>query len=161
LDGRRAGCHRPRQPMIVLKNAKFWTLPRYVGRPLILLFAFDLAVAVAYVFGGWKWLALPDIPLSIFGGIIGVITGFRNASAYARWWEARTIWGAVVNNSRSFAREVLTMLAAKDAHDPAAREIDEIKRKLVMLQIAFVHALRNHLRGIPPWEELSGLIADE
>jgi len=147
--------------MIVLKSAKFWVLPRYIGRPLLLLLAFDIAVAITYVFVGWRWLALPDIPLSIFGGVIGVIAGFRNASAYARWWEARTIWGSVVNSSRSLAREVLSMVAASDPDDPTACEIDELKRKLVMLQIAYVHALRNHLRGIPPWQELSNLIPED
>src|SRR5215831_5866042 len=146
--------------MLVIQRAKLVTLFSYIGRPLVLLFALDSAIAVAYVFAGWTWLALPDVPLSIFGGVIGLIAGFRNTSAYARWWEARTIWGAVVNNSRSFAREVLTMLATSDAHDPAARDIDEIKRNLITLQIGFVHALRNHLRGIPPWNELSGLIAE-
>ena len=92
--------------MIVVKRAKPSGLIRYVGRPLVVLFAFDLAIAAAYVFAGWKWLALPDVPLSIFGGVLGVIVGFRNSSAYARLWEARTIWGGIVNHSRSFAREV-------------------------------------------------------
>ncbi|HTS64263.1 MAG TPA: bestrophin family ion channel [Candidatus Acidoferrales bacterium] len=144
-----------------MKSTRFWTLPRYIGRPLAVLFAFDVVVAAVYVFGGWTWLALPDIPLSIFGGVIGVIAGFRNASAYARWWEARTIWGGIVNSSRSFAREVLSMIGASEFGQPAAREIDEIRRKLVMLQIAYVHALRNHLRGIPPWDDLAGLLAGQ
>jgi len=146
--------------MIVVKSARLGTLFRYIGRPLALLFALDVAVVIAYVFGGWKWLALPDVPLSIFGGVIGVLAGFRNASAYARWWEGRIIWGAVVNSSRSFAREALTMIAPQANHG-AQRELGETKRKLVLLQIAYVHALRNHLRGTPPWPELSGLIPEE
>jgi len=146
--------------MIVVKSAKLGTLFRYIGRPLALLFALDVAVVVAYVFGGWKWLALPDVPLSIFGGVIGVLAGFRNASAYARWWEGRIIWGAVVNSSRSFAREALTMIAPQANHN-AQRELGETKRKLILLQIAYVHALRNHLRGTPPWSELTGLIPEE
>jgi putative membrane protein len=147
--------------MIVLKQAKLWNLTRYIGRPLIALFTFDVVVAFAYVFGGWTWLALPSVPLSIFGGVIGVIGGFRNASAYARWWEARIIWGTVTNSSRSFAREVLSMVAALDADYRTAREIDGMRRTLVMHQIAYVHALRNHLRGTPPWQELSSLISEE
>jgi putative membrane protein len=141
--------------MIVVKRASLWTLLGYVGRPLAFLFALDVAVAVAYVFGGWEWLSLPDIPISVFGGVIGVIAGFRNASAYARWWEARTIWGGIVNHSRSFAREVLTMV---DSTEPAA---EEVRRRLVLLQIAYVHALRNHLRGAPPCHALEGLISEE
>ena len=71
--------------MIVSSRAKLGILVHYIGRRLVFLFAFDVVVAVAYVFGGWTWLALPDIPLSIFGGVIGVVAGFRNTSAYARW----------------------------------------------------------------------------
>src|SRR5215510_2487674 len=97
--------------MIVIKSATLGMLSRYLGRRLVFLFVVDVAIAGAYVFGGWTWLALPDIPLSIFGGVIGVVAGFRNTSAYARWWEARTICGALVNNSRSFARQVVTMIA--------------------------------------------------
>ena len=138
--------------MIVIKTARLGKMLRYVGRPLALLFALDVAIAVAYVFGGWKWLALPDVPLSIFGGVIGVLAGFRNASAYARWWEARTIWGGIVNNSRNFAREALTMADAGAG---------EIRRRLVLLQIAYVHTLRNQLRGIAPWPELAGLVPQE
>jgi len=147
--------------MIAFKNSKLGMLVGYVGRPLAVSLAFDIAVASAYVFAGWKWVAQPNIPLSIFGGVIGVLAGFRNSSAYARWWEARTIWGGVVNNSRSFAREVLSMIAPRDADEATQRELNQVKRRLVLLQIAYVHALRNHLRGLPPWPELTGLIPEQ
>jgi len=146
--------------MIVIKRAKLGMLSSYVGWPLATLFVLDVAIAAAYIFGGCKWLSLPDVPLSIFGGVIGVLAGFRNSSAYARWWEARTIWGSVVNSSRSFARKVLTMIAP-DVGTSSPRDSGEIKRKLILYQIAYVHALRNHLRGAPPWPELSNLIAEE
>jgi putative membrane protein len=147
--------------MIVTIRARLWALPRYVGRPLAILFAFDLAIAIAYVFGNCKWLALQEVPLSILGGVIGVIAGFRNTSAYARWWEARTIWGAIINSSRSFAREVLSMIAAPEADGQTQSEIAQVKRRLVLLQVAYVHALRNQLRGLPQWDELARLISQE
>src|SRR6516225_11711981 len=100
--------------MIVSQSRKLGSLALYIGRPLALLFAFDIVVMVAFVFGGWTWLALPNIPLSIFGGVIGVLAGFRNTSAYARWWEARILWGTVVNSSRSLARQVITMIGVPE-----------------------------------------------
>jgi len=127
--------------MILIKGSKLGVLVSYIGRPLLFLVLFDIAVATTYVFGKYRWIALPDVPLSIFGGIVGVIVGFRNASAYARWWEARVVWGGIVNGSRSFARQVLTMIVG--------READETRRKLVLLQIDYVNALRQHLRGAP------------
>lgn len=140
---------------------RLWKLARYVGRPLLSLFVFDLAVAVAYVFIGWKWIAQPEIPVSIFGGVIGVLASFRNSSAYARWWEARTIWGAIVNGSRNFAREVLSTITATEGGEETERDICKTKRKLVLLQIAYVHALRSQLRGLPVWPELTGLISEQ
>lgn len=147
--------------MIVIERARFGTLSSYIGRPLALLLALDILIAAAYVFAGWKWLSLADVPLSIFGGVIGVIAGFRNASAYARWWEARIVWGAVVNNSRSFARQVLTMIGTPDEDLQRQPEIGDTRRGLVRMQIAYVHSLRNHLRNAPPWLDLAGLIPEE
>jgi putative membrane protein len=144
-----------------MKRASLGALFSYVVRPLALLFLVDIAIAVAYVFGGWTWLALPDVPLSIFGGVIGLIAGFRNTSAYGRWWEARTIWGAVVNSSRNLAREVLTMMVSPGADQWEQRELDETRRKLVLHQIAYVHALRNQLRDLPVWPELWGLVPEQ
>jgi putative membrane protein len=146
--------------MVVIEGLRLETLASYIRRPLAALLIFDVVIAVAYVFGGWTWLALPDVPLSIFGGVIGVIAGFRNSSAYARWWEARTIWGGVVNHSRSFAREILTMLTVRGDELSTQRELADTQRRIVLMQIAYVHALRCHLRGVPVWPELSGLICE-
>src|SRR4029079_8586960 len=80
---------------------------QYIGRPLALLFLFDIAVAVAYVYFGQRWLALPNLPLAIGGGGLGVLLGFRNNISYARWWEARTLWGRIVNYSRCVGRQAV------------------------------------------------------
>jgi ion channel-forming bestrophin family protein len=125
----------------------------YVGRPLLILVLYDVAVVVAYQVRHWEWVSLPHIPLALFGSAIGVILGFRNQSSYARWWEARTLWGSVVNNSRSWARQVLTaMLPSKSGEDA---ELKQTQRRMVYLQIAYVHALRQHLRKLEPWADLA------
>ena len=73
---------------------------QYVGIPLALLFLLDVLVVLGYVYFDQQWLALQNLPLSIGAGVVGVILGFRNSSCYARWWEARTLWGRIVNYSR-------------------------------------------------------------
>ena len=118
-----------------------------------------MAVVVAYNVLHWTWVSLPHIPLALFGSAIGVILGFRNNSSYARWWEARTIWGTIVNNSRSWARQIVTnMRPAAEADRPA---VVAAQRELVYLQIASVHALRQQLRGLPVMESLTGLLSAE
>jgi putative membrane protein len=130
----------------------------YVGKPLLRLVLYDLAVVAAYKVMHWDWVALPHIPLALFGSAIGIVVSFRNQSAYARWWEARMLWGAIVNNSRSWGRQVATVLMPVQASD--ATEVKVMRRRLIYHQIAYVHALRQHLRGLEPWDELAPLLKE-
>lgn len=141
--------------MIVPDAANMRSMLRSVWRPLVVLFAFDMLIAVLYVYGGQSWLSVRDIPLSIFGGAIGVIVGFRNTSSYQRWWEARTLWGAIVNYSRTFARQSLTMIIVpRDGSAEDRRRAEEIRQRLVLLQVAYVHSLRCQLRSQAAWPGL-------
>ncbi len=79
-----------------------------------------------------------------------------NNSAYSRWWEARTLWGQIVNNSRSFARQVCTTV--RPAVEQENEQVKLVIRRLIYLQIAYVHALRQQLRGLPPWDELARVL---
>jgi putative membrane protein len=144
--------------VIVPRSPQLKRMVQYVGLPLLLLACFDLVVVVAYKALHWEWVALPHIPLALYGSAIGIILAFRNNSAYSRWWEARTLWGAVVNNSRSWGRQVLTGLRAGRAAEAA--ELKEMQQRMVYHQIAFVHALRQHLRGLPPWWELKAVLRE-
>jgi ion channel-forming bestrophin family protein len=142
--------------MMVPNRRQLVPMLKYVGKPLLLLVLYDIAVVVAYKLMNWEWAALPHIPLSLFGSAIGIIVAFRNQSAYGRWWEARILWGSVVNNSRSWARQVTTGMLSLKGDDAA--ELKETQRRMVYLQIAYVHALRQHLRKLEPWADLAPLL---
>jgi putative membrane protein len=144
--------------MIVARALRPLRLPMYVGRPLLILFGYDVAVMLAYQMLHWRWLAVPDLPVALYGSAIGVILGFRNNSSYSRWWEGRTLWGAIVNNSRSWARQVTTVMRPRT--DAEVTELKAMQRRLVYHQIAFVHALRQHLRRLAPWEELRPFLSE-
>ncbi len=142
--------------MIVPKSPQVKRMLQYVGLPLLSLACFDLVVVLAYKALHWEWVALPHIPLALYGSAIGIILAFRNNSAYSRWWEARTLWGSVVNNSRSWARQVLTGMRVRSAGEVA--ELKQMQRHMVYHQIAYVHALRYHLRDVKPWWELTPML---
>jgi putative membrane protein len=146
--------------MILPAGPHTWTLIRSIGRPLLILFAFDFAVAVAYVYLGWSWVGHPEIPLSVFGGVISVIIGFRNTSSYQRWWEARTLWGAIVNYSRTLARQALSMIDIRTKSEAECAEIATMRRDIIYHQIAYVHALRCQLRGEKPWSDIKPFFSD-
>jgi len=144
--------------MIVARALRPLRLPMYVGRPLLILFGYDVAVMLAYQVLHWRWLAVPDLPVALYGSAIGVILGFRNNSSYSRWWDGRILWGAIVSNSRSWARQVTTVMRPRT--DAEATELKAMQRRLVYHQIAFVHALRQHLRRLAPWEELRPFLSE-
>lgn len=141
--------------MIVRDRLPMQRLWPQMSRRLTLLFAFDLTVAVLYTQAGFTFLSLADLPLSMIGGALSVFLAFRNNSAYDRWWEARGLWGTLVNTSRTFSRQVLTMVDA-GTDDDACRESGALvsPQTLVELQIAYVHTLRCHLRRQSPFPEL-------
>ena|SRR5882724_3212949 len=142
--------------MIVPRAPQLRRMLEYVGRPLVFLVIWDVVVVAAYKIFRLDWVALPHIPLALFGSAIGLILGFRNNSSYGRWWEARTLWGAIVNNSRSWARQAITNVRWQKESERT--EVEEMQQRLVYHQIAYAHALRQHLRGLSPIEIISPLL---
>lgn len=137
--------------MILPGRAHLGHILRYVGRPLIWLLAWDIAVTALWYFMHPRWTAeFPALPLTLLGSAVAVYLSFRNTTAYARWWEARTLWGAMVNASRTLSREAVTLLADRTAAET-----------VVHRQIAYVHALRLHLRRQSPWDELGARLPAE
>ena len=84
----------------------------YVGWSLFWLSLWDIFVTVDYMLLLSRRMDLPSMPLTLLGSALVVLTSFRNSSAYNRWWEARTLWGTMTNNSRSYARQVLALIDA-------------------------------------------------
>ena len=62
------------------------------------------AVALLYEWVGLRWLQLPWTPIALIGTAVAFLVGFQSNSAYGRAWEARKIWGGIVNQSRSWGR---------------------------------------------------------
>ncbi|QPH38227.1 bestrophin family protein [Pedobacter endophyticus] len=74
---------------------------------------------------------------TVLGTAIAFFIGFNNNQAYDRWWEARKIWGALVNDSRSFARALINYVDGDNT-----TSITMIHR-----HIAFLYSLKASLRG--------------
>ncbi len=87
--------------------------------------------------------SITTVPFSLIGLALSIFLGFRNNACYDRWWEARKLWGALINQTRSFTRQCCTLLAGEPlGGKPASPEQEE----LVVRTVAFTHALRLHLR---------------
>ncbi|WP_375194898.1 bestrophin family protein [Sphingobium sp.] len=135
--------------MIVKAVPNMRTLASEVWRPLALLFIWDCAVTAGYYLLPFE---APSLPLTIFGSALALFLGFRSNSSYQRWWEGRILWGAMINASRSLARAVRNFLP-----DPQARNL---KREIIMRQIAYVNALRLQLRRQPIDETVTAFLEE-
>ena len=129
--------------MIVGASPRLSRIVSDVWRPLAALFVWDCVVTAAYILLPFH---APSLPLTLFGTVLALFLGFRDNSAYQRWWEGRVLWGAMINASRNLARMARNFLPEPDAHD--------LKRTLVLRQVAYVNALRCQLRRQAPDAEV-------
>lgn len=130
-----------------------------------------LSLAVVATLVAWFWslgydhVTIDSLPATVLGIALSILVGFRVNSAYDRWWEGRRLWGAITNDSRTMARQLTTFLwyrnSAKAQVGKSCDERDGYVREMVYRQIAFVYALKNHLRRLDPWEEIKGLLSEK
>ncbi|MDY0105718.1 MAG: bestrophin family ion channel [Giesbergeria sp.] len=91
-------------------------------------------------------ITLTPIPFTLMGLPLAIFLGFRNTTAYDRYWEARKLWGELVLRTRNLTRQCLSLLDMPEPPDPA-RRADDVRVRMLHRAIAFVHALRLQLRG--------------
>ena len=99
-------------------------------------------------------IAIPATVPSILGTAIALILGFRTNQGYDRWWEARIVWGAIVNDSRTLVRELLTFASYEKINVPD-------NQRFAHRQIAFCYALGDSLRGQDATAKIKSLVATE
>lgn len=101
---------------------------------------------------------LPFGVVSMLATALAIFLAFRNNSAYGRWWEARKIWGGIVNSSRTFGRQVttLTSLSANPAD-----EVEGYRKELIYRHIAWINTLRLQLRRESSWDAVQPFVSSE
>lgn len=102
-----------------------------------------------YYFLDWTWLGIPWVPVALVGTAAAFIAGFRNTQTYNRLWEARQIWGAIVNSSRTWGIMVKDFVRSGNLD-----EEKELHRQLMYRHFAWLTALRFQLRESRSWENI-------
>lgn len=124
-------------------------LPK-IFRRLIVLFV--LSVIVVYfhgIFFSYK-IPLNTGPFTLIGIALAIFLGFYNNASYDRYWEARKLWGALLNTTRSLTRQAFTLKAEK-------KETQQTLH-FVHLLIAFTYALKHQLRNTNALPDLERLL---
>ncbi|UII27475.1 hypothetical protein LVD15_03315 [Fulvivirga maritima] len=130
--------------MIVNRNLKWRHIIHYTWRSIIYFFLLSIMVYVLHVEFDIPKLSIPFNAVATLSTALAIFLGFKNNNAYDRWWEARKIWGLLVNYSRAWGREVISLAIPADYED--AQALKKWQTKVINRHIAFVHSLRVFLR---------------
>lgn len=146
--------------MIIKRNFNPIKVIQYVKTELT--FAVTIAATVFVLHKqNFTTITLPFSIAAILGSALAIFIAFKNNSSYSRWWEARTLWGGIINSSRVLARLIITFTDSHAHQQNFDKERSEqFKREMIYKVIAWAHALRMHLRKQDKWQELKPLLSE-
>jgi ion channel-forming bestrophin family protein len=136
--------------MLLLKRQSLF----YIIKKIKIEFFSTLVVALLVSFLTFKFYStIPDMPISVpafLGTAISVILSFKLNQSYDRWWEARKIWGSIVNESRNFTLQLQSLIAKGNDNDI---------RQMALRHIGWCFSLGQSLRGLNPLKNLEKYIS--
>lgn len=130
-----------------LRQTLSWSRRSWIGA-----LVWAISATALYELAGFKWLGIPTLPMSLIGIGVAFYLGFKNNSSYDRVWEARKIYGAIVNASRSWAFSSRDLVHPLHGGDVSDQELEQIHKTLVHRHVAWMDALRHQLRKVKSWE---------
>lgn len=131
-----------------LKQIYHWT-----KRELIWFFVVAAIPTILYQVFGFKWMVIPWLPIALIGTAVAFLVGFKNNASYDRLWEARKIYGGIVNSSRAFGIMTRDFITRRHAIENISDEkLYSIHSEIIHRHIAWLTALRHQLRVPKTWE---------
>ena len=113
-----------------------------VRKEFLIILVYSTVLCLVDQYQTLKEIEIPLAIPSILGTVISLLLAFRTAQAYDRWWEARIVWGAIVNDSRTLIRQILEFY--KQTVDQ-----DSFIKDFANRQVAWCYSLGEKLRGSP------------
>lgn len=124
--------------MLLEKRIPIAYIVRKAGRDGLAVIVIAALIELAVHFNRQNVPVVPVVLPAFLGTAISLLLSFKLSQSYDRWWEARKIWGAIVNDSRTLVRQALTFTEGGD----------EAVRRLARRQIAWCYCLGQSLRGL-------------
>lgn len=139
--------------MYTKKVFKISDMIKWTRFETLFFIVFSAIITTIYFVFNLYWFKIPWTPIALIGTAVAFVIGFQNNAAYGRIWEARKIWGGIVNTSRTFGMFVQDMVTNEHAIEKQTKEAiyKEIKI-LTYRHIAWMNALRHAMRSSRPWE---------
>jgi putative membrane protein len=134
-----------------LKEFLLWT-----RTDLYWLAALGTIPVLLYRYAGFTWIAIPWVPIAMTGTAAAFIVGFKNTQTYNRLWEARQIYGSILNLTRAWGIMVRDYVSENSNQPESGKEdLNFTHKQLIYRHIGWLTALRFQLREPRVWENLS------
>ena len=143
--------------MIIELNIPWRRISKDLMVPMIFIGIYMTSLSIYDHYYTLEGIHIPITLISVPGTVIALLLGFRTNSAYDRWWEARIIWGSIVNDSRTWVRQLMTFIS----FDNRKSNEFQLIREMGLRHVAWNYSLTRHLRRQNPMQGLKGLISDE
>jgi putative membrane protein len=136
--------------MYIQRRFPFKGLISWTKKELIFFLTLSTVFTVLFEVLDIKWLQVPLTPVGLIGTAVAFMIGFQNNAAYDRIWEARKIWGGIVNSSRSL---IITVKDSFYLHEPNSNNEEKDELKIITHRhIAWLTTLRYAMRTKKTWE---------
>jgi putative membrane protein len=143
--------------MYTRKNFTLWGILLFSWHHIVWLALYASTITVLYEVNHSEWMAIPWLPISVIGTAVAFYVGFKNNSAYDRLWEARKIWGSIVNGSRMWGSMVKNYVGNQFREtDMDEASLYKLRKKMIYRHIAWLYTLRSQLLVPTQWEHLGG-----
>lgn len=134
-----------------LKEVILWT-----RREIFIFLVLATIPVVLYELFGMSWISITWLPIALLGTAVAFLIGFKNNASYDRLWEARKIWGAIVNSSRTWGIMAKDFVSNTHAENRASEsDLHEAHRRLIYRHVGWLTALRFQLRQSKTWENMN------
>ena len=139
--------------MYVKKKYPFKSMVSWTRRDIYKFLIISTIPVILFTTFGFTFLQLPWLPIALVGTAVAFIAGFKNNASYDRLWEARKIWGGIVNTSRSWGIVTRDFINNDHAKNKLTEdELKDEKLKIINRHIAWMAAHRYTLRTRKSWE---------
>jgi len=148
--------------MITSKKVGFKDVLKWTKTEIIIFIFIAAIPTILYDILDYKWLAIPWLPVALVGTAVAFLIGFRNNASYDRLWEARKIWGAIVNSSRAWGIMIKDLVTDKHVDDKLSKEeLHTIHTNFIYRHIGWLAALRFQLGQSRVWENSQESTSDK
>lgn len=134
--------------MLVNKKISVLYFIRLIKWDIITIGIYAIVAGTLDHYGFFEQIKIPLALSAFVGTTLSLLLAFRTSQSYERWWEARVVWGAIVNDSRTFTRQLMLFL-------PKTTDGTMVLESFVHRQVIWCFTLSESLRKVVPSKKVA------